>query len=160
MVSGNAMKPKEFVGDNHDIAHFEHGTIGETYSVKIKDACGAETFQNLTIANLANFRFVTAPVKTVCAGDVIYITTNIPLNSYRWYPPGKDAITNPNDYISIKRDLIIYNARVEDSGRYECQVIPIGCGTGLRDFVEIVVLPCTAPVNPHLMQRVQYPIAP
>ena len=160
MVSGKVVKPKEFVGDNHDIAHFEHGTIGETYSVKIKDACGAETFQNLTIANLANFRFVTAPVKTVCAGDVIYITTNIPLNSYRWYPPGKDAITNPNDYISIKRELIIYNARVEDSGRYECQVIPIGCGTGLRDFVEIVVLPCTAPVNPHLMQRVQYPIAP
>ncbi len=160
LVGGTALEPVGYVGAGSDIVHFEYGSVGETYKVKVTDACKNSMMQSLTIVDLSNFPFVKAPETTVCAGDVIYITTDRALNNYRWYPPGKNAIDNPNDFISEKRELYIFNARVEDSGRYECEVRPLGCGTGLRSDVYITVVPCTAPVNPHLMQRVQRPTAP
>lgn len=139
------------------VVHFAYGKAHDTYAVRVTDNCGTVSWQILTISDLTSQNIARTPTPIVCAGDVIMLES-LPLVNFKWYRPGGKQAGQPP--FSTLQNPMIYGARVEDSGIYEVEVNPPYCGQGVTGSVNITVLPCSAPVNPHLMQRVQRPIAP
>lgn len=128
----------------NDIAFFEYGASGETYTARITDACGNTFSQKLTIGDLTNLTIAGAPNDVVCVGDDIRLTC-LPLTNYTW--------TGPNGFTSNLQNPVIPNAKRNMSGLYKVVVNPPKCGRSYEGYINIQVVPCFAPVNPILMNK-------
>lgn len=153
--AGTALKPLDINASG--VAHFAYGKASEEYAIKVTDKCGTSNWQNLTISDLTSLDIASTPTPVVCAGDVIMLEA-LPLVNFKWYRPG-DMVAG-RAHFSTEQNPMIFGARVEDSGIYEVRVDPPYCGSGFTGSVTIKVIPCSAPVNPHLMQKVQRRTAP
>ena len=147
-AGGTPLQPLEILSNG--VAHFVHGVAGDTYSVKIIDACNNSFFQTVPIADLTSLTIASSESNVYCAGDPIQLQC-LPLHKYKWYRPNAQPGDEP---FSTEQNPIIPNARVEDSGLYKVVAEPLFCGKGIEGYVNITVHPCYAPVNPHLMNRV------
>ena len=147
-AGGTPLQPLEILSNG--VAHFVHGVAGDTYTVRVIDACNNSFPQKVTITDLTSLTIASSESNVYCAGDPIQLQC-LPLHQYKWYRPNAKPGDPP---FSTEQNPIIPNARVEDSGLYKVVAEPLFCAKGIEGYVNITVHPCHAPVNPHLMNRV------
>jgi len=147
-AGGTPLQPLEILSNG--VAHFVHGVAGDTYTVRVIDACNNSFPQKVTITDLTSLTIASSESNAYCAGDPIQLQC-LPLHQYKWYRPNAKPGDPP---FSTEQNPIIPNARVEDSGLYKVVAEPLFCAKGIEGYVNITVHPCHAPVNPHLMNRV------
>ena len=132
-------------------ARFIYGQAGETYTVRIADACGAQFSQPVTLVDLQTPRIIYAAKTTVCAGDSIELhCITLGKTSYSW--------TGPNGFVrEDDQNPVIENADASMTGWYTVSVTPEYCGKPVTDQIYITVKNCSAstyvPVNPQLMNK-------
>ena len=118
--------------------HFNYGEAEHTYTARIKDQCGNEFSQKVTLAKLSTARIVNADPSSVCTGETIVLKcTTLGNTAYNW--------TGPNGYTSTAQNPTIPNATASMSGWYKVSVMPEFCGEAVKDSAYVTVYaPLTA----------------
>lgn len=132
--------------EDGDRWHFTYGTVNDIYTLRIEDGCGNRFSQQLKILDLSQLTLAGAISNIVCVGDPIELTS-LPLGGYKWYKPD-------GTLFSTEQNPVIQNPTQADSGLYRVEVTSTGCGSTTTGHVRIDVVPCYAPVNPILMNKV------
>ena len=68
------------------------------------------------------------------------------LPHYTWKDP-------QGHVLSHNQDCTITDAQISNSGKYTIEVTMPYCSTPIKGEVDIQVVPCLAPINPHLMNK-------
>lgn len=117
-----------------DRAIFNYGEAGKTYTVRVKDNCGNEFSQKVTLARLKTARIVNADPSSVCTGETIVLKcTTLGTTAYTW--------TGPNGYTSTAQNPTIPNATADMTGWYKVSVMPEFCGEAVKDSAYVTVYP-------------------
>lgn len=128
------------------VAHWRYGRVGDKFVVHVRDACGTNFEQTLTVNDLTRLNIASTPDKLTCAGESVILRC-LPLNRYEWYDP-------QGVLFSREQNPRLTNVKRNMSGIYRVKAFPEGCGTEIEGYVNVVIEPCWAPVNPNLMHRV------
>lgn len=128
----------------NDVAHFEYGAAGEQYTLHIIDDC-TNFIQAITIADYETYNIGSTPRRVLCIGDVIELHA-VRLPNYTWKDP-------QGHVLSHNQDCTITDAQISNSGKYTIEVTMPYCSTPIKGEVDIQVVPCLAPINPHLMNK-------
>lgn len=132
--------------DSEGVVEFVYGKVGETYTIRIQDACGNNFSQRITINDLTRNSIASTPDNFICYGEQIRLFC-LPMQRYEWY--------NPEGILfSTEQNPVIKKAQRIDGGRYKVVGFPKACGKGTTSYLDLLVEPCWAPVNPNLMHRV------
>lgn len=120
---------------------FEYGEKGETYTVKITDACGNSTTQNMTLADLKTQSIIYKIPATgaYCTGDTLKLNcVTLGETSYLWEKKQPDGSYT---LVSTAQNPRIYPATVDHSGTYRVTVTPEYCGEPISQEIDITVNP-------------------
>jgi hypothetical protein len=131
---------------------FSYGSAGQTYTIRVIDnECNKQFDQDVTILDLsdAQITYSSGSMSNVfCEGQTLRVNCiTLGTTSYNW--------TGPGGWTSTEQNPTRPNATPAMSGRYTVTVTPEGCGEPMTQYIDIVVSPCVAAVNPHLKTRVQ-----
>jgi hypothetical protein len=137
--------------ETNTTGEFTHGSAGQTYTVRVIDACGTQFDQDVTIRNLSDVRITYSSGgvgrDVFCEGQTLQVNC-ITLNatSYSW--------TGPDGWTSMQQNPTRPQATPAMSGLYTVTAtLEAGCGAK-TESIHITVSPCVVPVNPHLRSRV------
>lgn len=114
--------PVEAIIDSKGLAQFAYGKVGDTYTIRISDACGNNFAQHITINDLSRFSIASTPDNFVCHGDEVRLYC-APMERYEW--------TGPNGFTSTEQNPRIRNANRSMAGRYTVLGYPRACGKGV-----------------------------
>lgn len=108
------------------IAEFHYGNIGETYTIKVKDACGNEFPQPLTIDDLSSARIAWADSNIICLnGTLKLFALGLGDVTYEW--------TGPNGFFSNEQNPEINNITNANVGVYQLVIDPL-CGVRSQPY--------------------------
>lgn len=127
------------------VAHWEYGRVGDKFVIHVRDACGTNFEQKITINDLTRINIASTPDKLNCTGEAIVLRC-LPLTRYEWYDP-------QGRLFSKEQNPILTNVKRSMSGLYRVKAFPEGCGRSIEGYVNLFIEPCWAPVNPNLMHK-------
>lgn len=116
--------------------YFDYGAAGQTFFVRITDACGNTNDQELKLTDLKTQRIVynTPPSGEYCVGDEIKLNCiTLGETTYLW--------RGPNGFMSTEQKPRLYPATVAMTGYYSVSVMPEFCGESVTDQLYIKVFP-------------------
>lgn len=118
---------------NSGRATFNYGKGNETYTIRIKDACGNNFNQKITLTKLSTAKVTYSEGgNNVCYNGTIKLKCiTLGETSYSW--------TGPNGFTSNKQNPEIANATPSMSGWYEVTVTPEFCGSPVIEKIYINV---------------------
>lgn len=120
-----------------------YGNPHTTYTIRVRDACGNEFPQTVTLHDFTHLLFAGTTTPNICAGDDIHLQcVNLGAVTYQW--------TGPNGWTSTEKSPIIPHAREAASGTYTVAVTLGNCGAPVSSSVNVKVRTCEVLVNPHL----------
>jgi hypothetical protein len=131
---------------------FNYGSAGDTYTVRVIDNdCNTQFDQNVTILDLTDAQITYTSGSTqsniFCEGQTLRVNCiSLGSTSYSW--------TGPDGWTSTAQNPTRPNAKPSMSGRYTVTVTPEGCGAPMTQYVDVIVSPCMAIINPHLRTKV------
>ncbi len=120
---------------------FHHGAAGETYIVRITDACGNSTTQEITLADLKTQSIIYSipPTGVYCTGDEIRLNCiTLGQTFYLWEKKISEGVY---EFVSYDQNPRLSSATVEDSGIYRVTVTPEYCGEAITGELAITVNP-------------------
>ena len=124
-------------------AEITYGDPHTTYTVRVRDACGNEFPQTVTLLDFTNPLFAGTTTPNICAGDDIHLQcVTLGAVTYQW--------SGPNGWTSTEQNPIIPHAREDASGIYTVSVTLGNCGAPVSSSVNVKVRTCEVLVNPHL----------
>lgn len=127
-------------GDGDRIA-FNYGTPGETYIVKIVDACGNSTTQEVTLADLKTQSIIYSipPEGNYCTGGELKLNCiTLGQTTYLWEKKVSEGVY---EFVSNEQNPRISNVTEAHSGIYRVTVTPEYCGDPIVGEVTITVFP-------------------
>lgn len=120
-----------------------YGDPHTTYTIRVRDACGNEFPQIVTLLDFTNPLFAGTTTPNICAGDDIHLQcVNLGAVTYQW--------SGPNGWTSTEKNPIIPHAREAASGIYTVSVTLGNCGAPVSSSCNVKVRTCEVLVNPHL----------
>lgn len=120
-----------------------YGAPQTSYTIHVRDACGNEFPQRVTLHDFSNPVFAGTTTPNICAGDDIHLQcVNLGTVTYQW--------SGPNGWTSTEKNPIIPHAREAASGTYTVAVTVGNCGAPVSSSVNVKVRTCEVLVNPHL----------
>lgn len=146
-------KPLAFTLRSDGSYHMPFGVLHTTYTVKFEDACGRTGAHKVTVVNVSQLVAGRNDQGSICEGSTIHLIGH-PFGTYKWYRPGVDYTKEPNNIFSTLQNPVIENASLRDGGRYTVVFQPEFCDDFVPAYPTITVNNCFAPVNPHLMNKV------
>jgi hypothetical protein len=137
--------------DENTTGLFSYGAANETYAIRVLDnECNTQFDQDVTILDLSDVQIAYASGSqnnVYCEGQTLSVNCiTLGSTTYSW--------TGPNGWTSTEQNPTRPNATPDMSGRYTVTVYPEGCNDPMTQFLDIIVSPCVAAVNPHLRSRV------
>lgn len=129
-----------------DVAHFNKGTAGNKYYVRVTDNCGTGYPQPITMVDLTLAKIIFETHQgSICEGGSIQLnalTLGDPDQiKYKWTYPNGTQVDDQNP--------VINNATPDMAGIYKVEVIPQYCDNPIKDEIKIDII--SAP-NPPLVQ--------
>lgn len=116
------------------IAHFNYGSAGSTYTVRVSDNCGSSFNQKVSLNDLKTPRIVYSLDQNACTGDSVRLNCiTLGTTTYTW--------TGPNGYRSTTQNPVIANVDTTMTGLYKVSVTPEYCGDPVEDSIYIRVYP-------------------
>ena len=112
-------------------AYFNYGVAGETYTVRVNDACNSSFEQKVTLSDLKTVHIVYSSTgDTICAGGTLELRCiTLGDTQYSW--------TGPNSYTSPNQNPILVNFNSNMVGWYKVSVKPEYCGVPVQDSIYI-----------------------
>lgn len=120
---------------------FNHGVAGETFIVRIADACGNSTTQQMTLADLKTQSIVYSipPDASYCTGSELRLNCiTLGQTTYLWEKKNSEGVY---EEISREQNPRISPVTVDDSGVYRVTVTPEYCGEAITGELTVTVLP-------------------
>lgn len=127
-------------GDNERVV-FNYGLAGETYIVRITDACGNSTTQKMTLADLKTqtITYSIPPTGAYCVGGTLNLNCiTLGQTQYLWEKKNSAGVY---EFVSNEQNPRIPNVSVEDSGVYRVTVTPEYCGEAITGELTVTVYP-------------------
>lgn len=120
---------------------FQYGEKGETYIIRITDACTNSTTQEVTLADLKTQSIIYSTPESgdFCTGGTIKLNCiTLGQTTYEWSKQNADGTYT---VISTDQNPRISNATVADGGKYRIKVTPEYCGEEIIDYLTVKVHP-------------------
>jgi hypothetical protein len=114
-------------------AYFKVGAKNVTYTIRVRDACGSNFNQQVTMSDLELVRIVyTSNGTGVCYGEALELKClTLGETTYHW--------TGPNGYTSDEQNPVIENFGENMEGYYKVTVLPQYCGNPVVDSIYVSI---------------------
>jgi hypothetical protein len=131
----DAANTTQLIGDTYsnDVVHFAYGAPNQTYTVRVRDQCGNNFNQQVTLSDLNTVSIVYAPNgNSTCDDGTIEIRCiTLGDTEYSW--------TGPNGFTASTQHITIENATSANTGWYYVSVKPEYCGAIMKDSIYFTV---------------------
>lgn len=108
------------------------GNANAIYDVKVEDACGAFSIQQIKILDLRTIRLISSTKYVACENDAVQLSTIfLPNATYLW--------TGPNGFTSTVRNPLIGNINSSNIGVYRVTITTPECSTSYKDSTMVTI---------------------